>query len=489
MTTEPGTIDAQQGKGLLSKQSILFAAVVVTCTILGLTLTASPLLAYAAFAASTVGVLALILIIKSPSGFLGAMMAFYGLLQALLLETQVIYLGSIEINASKSFVTGVTAALLLRILLELAKRRSLPRPSPAIVTSFLLVGWAVFALARTPYPGESVAVAARMGACSVAFLYAFLFIHTRRDLRYLWYGSVITTLVAGGSSVLEVLRGRGAQEALMIGAFRAEGSFGGAVATGTVCFFGMVLAVIVLAHAQKSSRRERFVAFATMAAGALGIVTTFTRTSIVGTIVFLAVYVVSRSGPRSRLSKSRRLLVAIALVAGIGVAFSLVSGETIEARFADLPGGGGSAALQSESGSGRGLIWQGLISLQSQSTASQWMIGHGLLAVQPALQRKIGIRVDGHNSVLDVLYDMGIVGLFLYVLLAWQIISVLGRAAEKDPDMAGYFTGWRAYVIAYYMSTEMFNGFVYMVGARWYTFIITGALLAFACRSRGSWRE
>lgn len=467
----------------LASRGLMIAALIGACGAIGFTLVSAPTIANLIMIGCTLGILALITVLKSPCAFLGSMMGLYGLMQALLLETQVISIGSIEINASKSFITGVSGLLLLRILIELSNRRALLRPAPAIVTSFLLVGWALFALARTPYPGEAVAVAARMGACSVAFLYAFLFVRTEEHFRYLWYGGALTTIVAGLSSGIEILRGRGAGEAMMIGAFRAEGSFGGAVATGTVCFFGMVLAVLVLAQLDRRERRERLIALATLFAGALGIVLTFTRTSIVGTIVFLAAYVLAKSKGKSKLSRSRKLLVAAALVAAMALSFAFVSGETVEARFADLPGSGGAAAIQVESGSGRGLIWGGLISLQSQSTVSEWLMGNGLLAVQPALERKIGIRVDGHNSILDVLYDMGLVGLFLYLLLAWQMISALRLAAERSTTFAGYFSGWRAYVIAYYLSTEMFNGFVYMVGARWYTLILTGALLSLASRA------
>lgn len=480
MTTSDRFTGGETADGTPTKNSALVAVVLAAAAVLGLSIVSSPSFAYVLIVSLTVGLPAIGLLLVRPVAFLGSAMALYGLMQVLLLETEVISVGTIEINASKLFVTTVTGLLSLRILVELARPKRLPGHSSAVITSLLFTAWALVALLRSPYPGESVAVAARLVACTVAMIYAFVFVTDLRGMRYLWYGSATTTIVAGGLSLLEVLRGRGQQEALMIGAFRAEGSFGGAVATGTVCFFGMAFAVLLLSSLEKIGKLDRVLAITALLAGAVGIVTTFTRTSIVGTGVFVTAFLLFRSGEARRTSTIKRLLVSASVVGALALAFTFVSGETVRARIADLPGRGGQSSIEVESGSGRGLIWAGLIHLQMQSSPGEWMIGHGLLAVQPALERRIGLRIDGHNSTLDVLYDLGLVGLVLYYLIAWQILDALRKGARELPKLGPLLQGWRAYVLAYYLSTEMFNGFVYMVGVRWYTFILIGALLSLA---------
>ena len=433
-----------------------------------------------AIAAAVVAIWAIIALVVSPIGFLAFTMGLYGSMQAFLLEQQVLAVGAYEINASKLFVIAVTSLLIFRLLLEMAKYGRLPKPSASIVLSALLAAWAGQALFRSPNPGEGTAVVARMAACSVAFFYAYAFTRSRRDFWLLWLGSALTTIAASGVALFEVLRGR-ANELVAIGEFRGAGGFGGAVATGTVAFFGMALAVAVL-QSFRLSRNGRLLSTITAAAGAVGIVVTFTRTAIVGTVFFLALFLLSSRGSLRDLSVVRRLVVAALVLGAIGASFQFVSTETMLSRISDLPGQGGSVAIQSESGSGRGLIWSSLLRLQSRASPVEWIIGHGMLAVPADLSRVIRIAVDGHNSILDILYDTGVVGLVLYLALALALFRELRARASLSGEVAGVAAIWWCYIVAYFMSTEMFNGFVYMVGARWYSLIITGAILALPAR-------
>ncbi len=434
-----------------------------------------------AIAAVVVGVWTLVALVVSPIGFLAFIMGLYGSMQAFLLEQQVLSLGAFEINASKLFVIVVTSLLLFRLLLEMAKFGRLPKPTLSIVMSALLAAWAGQALFRSPNASEGTAVVARMAACSVAFFYSYAFTRTRRDFWFLWLGSALTTIAASGLALFEILRGR-ATEVVAVGEFRGAGGFGGAVATGTVAFFGMALAVAVL-QSLRLSRNGRLLAMITVAAGAIGIVATFTRTAIVGTVFFLVLFLLSSRGSLRELSVLRRLVVAALVLGAIGASFQFVSTETMLSRVSDLPGQGGTVAIQSESGSGRGLIWSSLLRLQSRASPLEWFVGHGMLAVPSDLSRVIRIAVDGHNSILDILYDTGIVGLVLYMALAFALFRELRARADFSDEVAGVAAIWWCYIVAYFMSTEMFNGFVYMVGARWYSLIITGAILALPVRA------
>jgi len=434
-----------------------------------------------ALASLVVGLWVLIALIVAPIGFLASTMGLYGSMQAFLQEQDVIAFGSFEVNASKLFVVMVTSLLVFRLLVEMARFGRVPKPTASIALSALLVVWAVQALLRTPSPSEGTAVVARMAACSVAFFYTYAFTRSRHDFWLLCLGSSVTTIVASGIALVEVVRGR-SSELVAIGEFRGAGGFGGAVATGTVAFFGMALAAAIL-QSFRLSRNGRLLATITVGAGAIGIVTTFTRTAIVGTIFFLALLLVTSRGGLKGLNIVRRLVVAALVLAAIGVSFRFVSTETMQARMSDLPGQGGNVTLQAESGSGRGRIWSNLVRLQSQSSLQEWIVGHGMLAVPVDLLRVMGIRVDGHNSILDILYDTGIVGLAIYLALALALFRELRMRAPYTDEVSGFTAIWWCYIVAYFMSTEMFNGFVYGVGARWYSLIITGATLALLARS------
>lgn len=434
-----------------------------------------------ALAAVVVGLWVLIALIVAPIGFLALAMGFYGSMQAFLQEQDVIAFGGFEINASKLFVITVTSLLVFRLLLELARVGRLPKPTTSIFLSALLVVWAAQALLRASNPGEGTAVVARMAACSVAFFYAYVFTRTRRDFWLLWLGSAVTTIVASGIALLELLRGR-ASELIAVGEFRGAGGFGGAVATGTVAFFGMALAAAIL-QSFRLSRNGRLLAMITVAAGAIGIVTTFTRTAIVGTVFFLALLLMTSRGGLKGLTVARRLVVVALILGAIGASFRFVSTETMQARMSDLPGQGGSVALQAESGSGRGRIWTTLVRLQSHSSLQEWVVGHGMLAVPADLLGAMGVLVDGHNSILDILYDTGIIGLAIYLGLALALFRELRVKASDKDEISIFATIWWCYIVAYFMSTEMFNGFVYAVGARWYSLVISGAVLALLARS------
>ena len=411
-----------------------------------------------AIAAVVVGVWLLVALVARPIGFLAFTMGLYGSMQAFLQDQDIVALGTFEINASKLFVTVVTSLLVFRLLLEIARNKTLPRPSMSIVLSALLAAWAVQAVVRSTSPANGIAVVARMAACSVAFYFAYAFTRTLRDFWLLWFGSSVTTIVASGVALLEIVRGR-ATEAVSLGQFRGAGGFGGAVATGTVAFFGMALAVAML-YSFRLSRNGRLLATATVAAGAIGIVATFTRTSIVGTVFFLTLFLVSARGSVQGLSVVRRLVVAVMVLAAIGASFQFVSTETMQSRLSDLPGQSGTVAIQSESGSGRGLIWSSLLRLQSRASPLEWIVGHGMLAVPADLSRMIGMALDGHNSILDVLYDMGVIGLLLYLALAIALFREVRTRANSSDEMARVAAIWWCYIVAYFMSTEMFNGFV-----------------------------
>ena len=180
-----------------------------------------------AIAAAVVAIWTIIALVVSPIGFLAFTMGLYGSMQAFLQEQQVCRFGAFEINASKLFVIIVTSLLLFRLLLEMAKYGRLPKPTASIVLSALLAAWAVQALFRSPSPSEGTAVVARMAACSVAFFYSYAFTRTRRDFWLLWLGSAVTTIVASGVALIEIVRGR-ATEMVAVGEFRGAGGFGGA---------------------------------------------------------------------------------------------------------------------------------------------------------------------------------------------------------------------------------------------------------------------
>lgn len=425
---------------------------------------------------------AVLLAFARPPLFLGLAMAFYGSSQFLLQESYPLSALGISINAAQFFMVSLTAILLLRIGLLAALSVRLSSPPRPVLASLLLVLWFGVIFLRSPEPRPALAILLRMLACTAVLLFTYYFVRTFRDFRVIWLGCAVAVIASSGIALLDYILGD-SFAAIRAGAYRTAGGFGGPVATGTVAYFGCGLAVLAL-RTDLLPRGGRALAMLTLGVSIAGIAATFTRTAIVGALLF-ALFLLLHRGPtaRRRLGGRRFVLVALLLSAMLG-SFLLLPETAISARTADIPGlSDGAAHLSPGAGSGRILLWTTLIKLQIRSSPLEWLVGHGLYSVASHLRRAIGIHLSAHNSYLEALFDAGLVGFFLYLFFVTSVIRSLrrrGAASSIDGSTADAMDTWRLYYAGYFLSTVMFNGYLYMIGPRWFSMAILGALLGLA---------
>lgn len=436
----------------------------------------------------TVAVAAVLLLVstwllRDPAAGLAVLVGTYGVLQSVLVEINIerVTIGNLRINASQFFVSAMTAVASARILLELAFLRRRPQSAPSLIALLFLSAVISCTLIWGHVTKEAIGVVGHVITCAVGFTYCVLFCRTPSDFWKLWKG--IAVAVAGTSlvAVLDLLVWR---KALGFGAYhRAEGGFGGPVGTGTVAFVGLALGAVGL-MAPNVTRRLRLMAYGTLLVSAAGILATFARTAIVGSILFVGLLLLVR--PSGRLNLRRNILISACVVATFSVGYLFVNQETVTRRVKDLPVFSESSLENPNTGSGREMIWRTLARLQASAGPTTWVVGHGLLGTQHDLGIVIWAKLDAHNSSFDMLYDAGLVGLFAYWLFAgllWRDLRRAGRSGHWLGPVAGVTL---AYMIAYQFSTEMFNGYIYAVGPRFFSLLLAGAVIGVSVASRAA---
>lgn len=429
----------------------------------------------AIFAVAFLGILA-----AKPAAFLGIMMGIYGSVQFILQDSFQIGLGSFSLNAAKLFVSLVTSLFLLRVLAGLIARTRYAGFTPSQILYFVFVLWSFFSAAHV-YNGPEVAtILARLVACGAAMWFAFFFVRSTHDLLWLSAGAAVAVAISSLVALHSFAQGD-FFDVIRVGAFRAVGGFGGAVVTGTVAFFGVALAACALTS-RLFAKRWTLLWSACLTAGSIGVVTTFTRTAIVGILVFVFLsafwgdQLISRTVSFAR----RATILGIFILSFIG-AFSFVSEDAIESRLSDIPGFSDSSDVAAKAGSGRGLIWRVVFTSMGRATPIEWILGHGVGSVPAVVHKHTGLPLGAHNSYIEVLHDSGLIGLTLYILFALRLLKDLrADARTATPPLRAFMLLWHHYCVAYFLSTVMFNGYVYMIGPTWFTMIMTGALLGLA---------
>lgn len=197
-------------------------------------------------------------------------------------------------------------------------------------------------------------------------------------------------------------------------------------------------------------------ALAVMAYGLLLLSSRGAALALLASVLVLAV--------RSAFRQPRRLLWLLAVVA-------LVVGSSL------LPGGTGLmqrfTSETTASGGGRLEIWSVLGQSMSKSSPQQLLLGHGFDSSSVLVSRNFGTLDSTHNAYLLVLYDMGLVGLGLFVaLLLIPLVRALhGRGAWSAVALA---------LAAYLIVTSLFmttpNNFLFWTAL--------GTLLAVSGRLR-----
>lgn len=432
-------------------------------------LVAGPIWSFAA----AIGIVLLLILIARPGALVFVAMLGFAANQALLAELT-IPVGGSQINVSQVFMVVLSGLMALRLGLALASERNLPKPQSGHVMHLIFFLWCLSSVSWS-HGEDARAAAGRVLACVIAHYFGYWL--GRRDEHWIPLTIGVTAIIAGITAAVDAARGIGPVLRLTIGAVRAAGSFGGPVATATVAFVG--LPVFTWYWMRKGPKHWKLFAAIGFAAVACAAVFTLTRTLILGILLFGFFFLMITFGSQ-RIQGAWRVVVSAIPVLLILGSLQLAPEQYINARTQDLPGSG--EGFGSEAGSGRGLIWGNTLRMQGRSTGSEWAIGHGITSVREDLFQLIHLRKDAHNSYLQVLYDLGLVGVAIFLTLQWCSFRNLARARGDSPHASLLRDIWLAYFLAYLLSTIMFNGYVYAVGPRWLTYLGIGFALGFGSR-------
>ena len=134
-------------------------------------------------------------------------------------------------------------------------------------------------------------------------------------------------------------------------------------------------------------------------------------------------------GEKQRLKKSfRRIVVIVMALAGLFVIMKAYN-ITLLQRFLQI---------QQDEGSGRVGIWKTVIREFVNSTTIKQIMGHGFHSVAYDLVLLPGRSIFAHNSFLEILYDYGIIGLLiLLMIMLYLVIRIVFLAKRKDYRVLG----------------------------------------------------
>jgi O-antigen ligase len=94
------------------------------------------------------------------------------------------------------------------------------------------------------------------------------------------------------------------------------------------------------------------------------------------------------------------------------------------------------SSIAEDGGSGRSGIYREVLQIQAESDIWNWIIGNGYNTVA----QKTSQLLSAHNDWQEVLYDYGLVGLFIYItlhlLLVQKIRSLVQSKNEYAPVLA-----------------------------------------------------
>ena len=111
---------------------------------------------------------------------------------------------------------------------------------------------------------------------------------------------------------------------------------------------------------------------------------------------------------RSTLRDRRSLLAVVLLALVVAAGMMLPGGQGIMDRF---------SSPDTETGNERLPIWEATIDAFSAGDVREITLGHGLGSSQAVVQQRFGSLTSTHNAYLQVLYELGLIGLALFTFI------------------------------------------------------------------------
>lgn len=411
-------------------------------------------------------------LVVHPGLFLFLTVVPYAATQILLRQVPTVQAGSLVVNAGQAVMVGLVILFAIRLLAELAMARTVPRPLSAHWIQAAFVGWCAVSVVRVP-TADGGAVLGRVLSCA-AILYIGYWLGLRHRKWVLATLAGVAFVASCGAVIDRMYFGR-TGEIIAAEVVRSRGAFTTAVATGVIAFAG--LPVFAEYWLRRTRPGVRLVGVLGLCSFAVCIALTLTRTVLFGIVVF-TLCLIGVSLPSKRSGMVRTLLKgALPLLLIIG-GLLFVPSQYLTARYADFTAAFARDDFNPEAGRGRVGIWSAIVDATVASTPIELVAGHGIGSVWDVTEKAMHYRYDSHNSYLSVIYDMGLIGLLLFVSAMAACGRRLWRSAGDPAEVRDTKYIWFSYLVGYALSTIMFNGYVYSAGPQWFTYLGIGCAMA-----------
>jgi hypothetical protein len=229
---------------------------------------------------------------------------------------------------------------------------------------------------------------------------------------------------------------------------------------------------------QTTSRFKRAVLLILILLGTLAMYKSYIRTAVLGFTVFL--------GAIPLLQKRYRILITAAGTGALLVTFS----PDIQDRFSDilLIFDTGNVMLDKRAlGSGRWGIWTMSMKEFLSRPSYDLILGAGLGEHRAMTENWVKmfhkniVKLDPHNDMLLLLYQIGPLGVLAYLGLQWKVFVVsrklyLMENADRFSKTLAIYTG--AMTIMVFVANIVSNSFIHRTSPGWYYWCICGLMVA-----------
>lgn len=143
------------------------------------------------------------------------------------------------------------------------------------------------------------------------------------------------------------------------------------------------------------------------------VISSLKRSSLVILVISLVLIIYFDFFYKTRLTKSTIFLILLSVISLFTVYhFASERFDIISERM---------AAIEEDGGSGRDLIFEDVYNRYNNKELQERVFGSGFDAVRR--ESKYSVAVSAHNDFLEVLYDFGILGFILYILIHLSLIK------------------------------------------------------------------
>lgn len=262
---------------------------------------------------------------------------------------------------------------------------------------------------------------------------------------------------------------------LQEGIARSLGITGGSFITGVFLLIPLVFCLIQL---QRSHHiRYRIVLAIVIVLHLLAILATVTRTAILATLLLVAMWLVLLARRSKTFILPGLLIIFLIVVMLFFAKSSLLVSSALE-RF---------TAKSMESGNGRLMIWEAIMTAFLKLPIANWLVGGGIGFGYSESTPALGIPQIPHNQYIWLLSDTGLFGLGFYLFwisASWHKIYVFIRDRQKNDALFLGGAGFLVLSVVYHLFVGLFWNFTGSVFVDWYLLSFCGVVLGLVQKHR-----